>query len=453
MAMNEDRRWLRLVGAAACVLLSASGCKRDQRGTGSSANAASTTLTVIEAQDLPKGGDASGASAPLRVVFGARGAGVAYVAQRGGAMHVVHNGRLGRAVTTVDQIALSPDGKRIAYSAQVEGSWRMVLDDALGVPSSSAGEPVFSPDGRHVAYQANSDVGSRMVVDGAASPVRPAFMGPPVFSADSTLVAYAEIPAEGQKARLIVSDLSFGEQRVKCGGVTRFLANEDRTAIAAVVEDPKQQRVLVFEFSQESSAARGPPYDLVSTPAFGRDGVSLAYVAERGGERFLVLDGREEPLPDGSVSGPPVIRPGNEGVGVIMTSRDGYRLHEGFARSEAGGGKPYEEAAELAYSNDGRSNAYCARRGQSWFVVVDGREGPSFDRVVSPAFSPDGKHLVYRARKEGKRFVVVADTNGRTIRLHPDYEQVFPVRFTVDGKSMTYGVKDGRQLTFKVEAL
>jgi hypothetical protein len=29
---------------------------------------------------------------------------------------------------------------------------------------------------------------------------------------------------------------------------------------------------------------------------------------------------------------------------------------------------------------------------------------------------------------------------------------VFPVQFTADGKSIAYGVKDGRQLAWKVEA-
>ena len=85
-------------------------------------------------------------------------------------------------------------------------------------------------------------------------------------------------------------------------------------------------------------------------------------------------------------------------------------------------------------------------KGQDWFVVVNGKEGPAFDRVVLPVFSPDGKLLVYRARKEGKRFLVVADTAGKTIKQLPAYEQVFQPVFTGDGKSVAYGVKDGNKL-------
>ena len=86
-------------------------------------------------------------------------------------------------------------------------------------------------------------------------------------------------------------------------------------------------------------------------------------------------------------------------------------------------------------------------------MVANGQAGPAFDRAVAPRFSPDGRFLVYRARQDGKRFVVVADATGKTIRQHPAYEQVFPVQFTADGKSVAYGVKDGLRLRWIVEPL
>ena len=113
----------------------------------------------------------------------------------------------------------------------------------------------------------------------------------------------------------------------------------------------------------------------------------------------------------------------------------------------------YDEAVNLVYSKDARFYAYAARKGRNWFVVVNGKEGPAFDRVVTPLFSPDSKYLVYRARKNGKRFVVIADISGKTIQLHPAYEQVHQTVFTPDGKPVAYGVKDGRRLIWKVEKL
>jgi Tol biopolymer transport system component len=87
------------------------------------------------------------------------------------------------------------------------------------------------------------------------------------------------------------------------------------------------------------------------------------------------------------------------------------------------------------------------------FVVVNGKEGPSFEMVVSPMFSPDGTKLVYRAREGGKRFVVVADADGRVIRRQPEYEMVFSTVFTEDGSSVAYGAKNGNELWWKVEKL
>jgi hypothetical protein len=183
------------------------------------------------------------------------------------------------------------------------------------------------------------------------------------------------------------------------------------------------------------------------------NGGSLAYLAERSGQRFIVLDGKGAALPDGaSPSGAPVIRPGG-GVGVLVTSVDGRAfLHEAFAGGEGPASSRHDEAADLAYGAGG-ATAYAARRGDAWFVVANGTEGPALDRVVSPAFSPDGKLLVYRARKDGKRFVVIADRKGETVRQLPPYEQVFPVRFDADGKSIAYGVKDGPRLLWLVEPL
>ncbi len=181
------------------------------------------------------------------------------------------------------------------------------------------------------------------------------------------------------------------------------------------------------------------------------DGSSVTYCALRGRKRLIVLGDREEPFPEGRLQELPVVRPDKKGVGVLLTSQNRFFLHQAFLNSNEKS-KKYDEAANLTYSKDGRY-AYAARKGQDWVIVVNGKEGPQFDRVVSPVFSPDGKRLVYRARKDGKRFLVVADIDGKTIKQHPAYEQVFQPAFTSDGTSVAYGVKDGNKLVWKVERL
>jgi WD40 repeat protein len=448
------------IGICALIFFSVLGCEKEQQKTqvppssgGDEVLAATTPLSTIEAQEKPEGnGPSSGSNPSLVVVFNERGRGVAYVAQKEGLLHIVHNGKAGRLVTAVDQLSISPDGKRIAYSAQVDGKWRMVIDDKVGVLSDEVNDPVFSPDSRHIAYQARIAEKWHMVVDDTMSPGCPSYLGKPLFSADSTKIVYVEKINDKGQLRLIVSDLVFKTQNKKKFTGGQLIANADKTRIAAVKITGKKQCVIEFSFDRPDAVKEAPKYESVSRLVFGSDGVSLAYVAERGGTRLLVLNGKEERLIDGDLMSPPVVRPDNKGVGALMSVKGGYFLHQAFFHDGTKGNK-YDEAAELVYSKDSTMHAYSARKGNNWFIVANGKEGPVFDRVVTPVFSPDSKLLVYRARKDGKRFVVVADASGNVLRQHPSYEQVFQPVFTADGKSVAYGVKDGQKLIWKVEKL
>ncbi|WP_242392757.1 WD40 repeat domain-containing protein [Anaeromyxobacter oryzisoli] len=388
---------------------------------------------------------------PPEIVFAERSGGVAYVVDKGDRFQVVHDGRAGKPYPVVGEIALSADGRRCAHGAIVDGKWRMVVDGVEGRPFDTVRSPVFSPDGSHVAYQAMSGERWHLVVDSTVNRgTRTRYLNHE-FGADSARLAFVDDVDDRDQGRLVIGDLGSRKQTVVASGVSAMLLDAGRSRVAAVVTTEGRQRVLTLALDRPDRVLKGPTYDAVSELAFGPDGESIAYVAERSGERRVVLDDREASLGAGHLVGPPVVIPGRKAVGVLLASPDGsVALQELFA--ERGRGEaPYDEAEGLVYAADGRLHAYAARRGASWFAVLDGKEGPPFDRVVTPVFSPDGRLLAYRARKDGARFVVVAETGGGAVRLHPAYEQVFPVRFTADGSSIAYGVKDGRQLVWKVE--
>lgn len=388
------------------------------------------------------------------IVFSERGHGVAYMAKNDGKLQVVHNGKAGRPYPVISHLKLSPDGKHVAHDMLVDGKRRMILDGREGKPYDDVWEPVFSPDGQHLAYVAENGAKKRLVVlDDKISESFPGYAYNPVFSADSTRVAYVENAFEGRKARLIVSDLAMSKQSVKEVVDEDLVTNKERTRIAAIRSSNNRQRVIEFSFHQPDVVTEGPLYDSVGKLVFGSDGRSLSYVAKDGGKSFLVLNGRKEQLSDGDTREPPVVLPGAKGVGIILISGDGkYYLHQAFVGGKVQSRK-YDEAAQLVYNGDGSQYAYCAKLGKKLFVVVNGKEGPVFDMVISPTFTPNGKLLVYRARKDGKRFVVVADAEGNVIRKYPEYEMVFDTTFTADGKSIAYGVKDGDKLIWKVEKL
>ena len=444
--------------AAACgAWLSLSGCRCGK--TEPAAGAAPPTVAAAVAvadkpailATLP---DATPAAERV-FVFAERGGGVAWVEPEGGAFRVVLNGRAGKAYAAVGTIALSRDGRRLAYAAQVEGAWRMVVDGAEGKGHAEVRGPVFSPDGAHLAYQAKVGEAWHLVVDSAVSgPSKTPCQGPQ-FSADSKRIAWLADVDELGFGRLVVSDLAFKKPVVVDLKASELVVNAERTrgavASASASGGVGEAQVVSFAFEQPAEAVRGAKFEGVSQLAFGPEGRSLAYLGERAGQSFMVLDGKEEALPPGQYFGPPVIRSDGKAVGIFFLSGDEVRLHQAFAGGGLGEVAP-GGGDGLVYSSGG-VHAYTTNRGEKHYLVVAGKEGPPFDRVVSPAFSPDGRFVVYRARQDGKRFVVVADLAAKTVRQHPPYEQVFPVRFTADGKSVAYGVKDGLRLRWVVEPL
>ncbi|MBI5740786.1 MAG: hypothetical protein HZA16_08690 [Nitrospirae bacterium] len=451
------------------ILLTAAACSRNEQepktklsSTGNEVVGETALLSTIATDENPSRPNAflghsaetsvQGRPEYFHIVFNEKGRGVAYIAERSGKSYVSFNGRPGKSYQGIGAMSVSPDGMRIAYGAQAGEKWRMVVDGSEGTFFDEVGEPLFSDDSRHIAYQARSGDKWRMVLDGKMSAECASFYGRPYFSNDSNEILYVENTEEGGKVRLIVSDLLFKDQQVKTLRAGLVAVNRDKSRIAVSFERNGKQGVMEFSFAETEKVKEGRQYDAVLDLAFASDGVSTVYIALGGGKRLIVINDREEPLPDGETTGQPVVSRDNNTAGIIMSSGDGFFLHEAFVKDGAKK-KKYEEAADLVYGRDGGMHAYTARRGDKWFVVVNGKEGPEFDRVVTPALSTDGKYLVYRARKDGGRFVVVADPDGRTLNRHPAYEQVFQPVFTADGKSIAYGVKDGNKLIWKVEKL
>jgi len=450
------------------LILALAGCNRQQEKPATASSPAvnetaiaTTVLATIADDEKPPqtipghaaGPEAQSQPASFQVIFSESGRGVAYTVETDGKFSVVHNNTRGKAYSAVGTIVLSSDGRRIAYRALSDGKWRMVVDSKEGRRYDVLLSPIFSPDGQHVAYQAKAGEKWHIVVDNTPSAGTTASYTTPEFSSDSALIAYVESAASSSGMRLIVSDLTFSKQSVKRSiGDLLFTISGDKTRIAAAQVVDNKLRVIDFSFAKPDVVHEGPLYDVIEKLTFSDDGVSVSYCALKGRTRLMVLDNREELLPKGLLPQLPVVRPDNKGVGVILTSQNRCFLHQSFYKSTEKG-KKYDEAADLAYSKDGRLSVYAARKGENWFVVVNGKEGPAFDRVVLPVFSPDGKRLVYRARKDDKRFLVVADTAGKTIKQHPAYEQVFQPVFTADGKSVVYGVKDGNKLICRVEGI
>jgi WD40 repeat protein len=390
----------------------------------------------------------------LALTFASQGGGVAYTVGKADKVYVVHNGKAGSLYNAIGSVVLSPDGSRIAYAALVDEKWRMIVDGQAGEPFSTAKDPKFSPDSRHVAYQGMKGDKWHLVVDTTVNSGTTKRYRPHEFSGDSAHIIYIDDFDDTMgKGRLVVSELNFKNERIIDPAVSDMIFNSDRTAVAAISKSmANRQSVIRFTIAKPEAVQRGAEFDKILDVAFDPADTVVAYIAERQKTKYGVFNSQEEILPKGLKPGTPVVNLANKSVGVLMSANNSFYLHQMFRNSERTG-KVYDAAEGLVYSSDGAVSAFAARKGNSWFVVVNGTDGSAFDRVVSPKFSPDGKFLVYRARKDGKRFVVVADASGKILRQLPTYEQVFDVQFTSDGTSVAYGVKDGNKLAWQVEKL
>lgn len=421
-------------------------------------------LATISDQEIPhKFDDASPGKPVFYVDFSRRGGGVAYIAGIAGKLHVVLNGRSGKPYQTIDNLRVSPDGRRVAYVVPRNGKYSLVVDGQESQSYDDIGAPVFSPDSRHVACKIMSGGQLHIAVDGKLSNGYRTFNGAPVFDAESSRVAYSEGAEENRPARVVISDLKFNSRTVleSCGD--QMTVNAENSRIAAVCTHNGKQGVIDFGFARPQEKSESLLYDAVSHLGFAQDGTALSFVAEKDGVAYIVVNKTEKRLPQKAVLvADPVVRPDLQGAAAIMspTVQEPERTTppgKPFVFQTTDNSKAYENGYDLiegfTYDKAGTGHAFAALKQQKWRIVVNGGEGPPFDRVIGPTFTPDGKLLVYRARQDGKRFVVVADVNGESVRRHQSYELVFAPVFTAESRSVAYGVKDGRELWWKVEKL
>lgn len=415
------------------------------------------TLPAEESHNRPVSApNAASGSAPqeepmVTIVFHEKGRGVAYAAKKGTDTYVVYNGRSGNNYEKISRLTIGPDGERLAYAAYAKGKWLMVIDGLEGPAFDELEDPVFSPDGQHFAYFGKRDNSWFMVLDKKQTEASVSgYRGRPIFSSDSTKIAFVAKGGDGRTPRLMVTDLSLNNLKIK-EPIASVVASRDKSRLAAVAEVDGKQRVIVFNFDLSAVHYEAPLFDKVYGVTFGNDGQSIAYFVENDGKSYVASGDRIEELPPYSPVAWPLVRPDGKGVDLVMVAVNKVLIHSAFYRAK-GKIARYDEINDVVYNREG-VQAFAAKKGNEWVAVVAGKEGPKFDMVVNPLFSPDGKFFVYRARKDGKRFVVVADSNGSILSQHFPYEMVFTTVFTADGGSVAYGVKDGRNLAWKVEKL
>jgi Tol biopolymer transport system component len=189
--------------------------------------------------------------------------------------------------------------------------------------------------------------------------------------------------------------------------------------------------------------AVGPTFDRLWPLQFSPDGKRSAYVALRGEQQVVILDGKEHALIAGFASASP------GGWPALTFSPDGSRFAfvERAPRTDAGPGRErawidgvaktwFDTVRWLRFAPDSKDVVYVATdsRPQRQRLVRNDTIGPAFTAVGIPTFSPDGEHVAYYgARAEGSGLVLdnAPQTAGMT-------DIMGPVVFSPDSKRTAY---------------
>ena len=415
--------------------------------------------TAGAASEHQKDQNTENQSEDIVIDFNKFGKGVAYIAKVGKRECVVHNGVRGKFYDSIESFTLtvSPDGQRVGYGARNGDTNYVVVDGVEKGPFTDRGRIAFSPDSKHVAYDAKINDIWYMNVDSLKRTQFTRGFDRPLFSSNSSKVAYVEVNDSTGAYQLVISEINFIKNLTIPIIDPVIRIDSGNTAIAAVVKDNNARRAVVYDFNKSVKTSTGQAYDEVNQLTFNGNGTALAYVGVKDKASFMVFKDTIEPLPDALYPWPFVVRPDNRGVGIFVVNDLGRKkfsayLHHAFT-DELANGKVYKEGAHLTYNKDGKHYAYVAIQNEKFCIVVDGKEGKFFDFAINPVFSPDSRFVIYRARENGRRFVVISDLNGKIIRRSPNYERIFEPTFTEDGTSIAYGVLDGKKIMWKVEKL
>lgn len=306
-----------------------------------------------------------------------------------GPSFIVLNGKKQKPYAQVHGPLFSPDGKRFAYSARTSNPWKELLVlDGQELPAVGHliqdGNLKFSPDSTQLSFQTHETETKKsklfLIKDGKQIAAWPGGDQARVFSPDSKHLAYAVQTGPQEKAMQVNGEAG---KRYQAWGVSRAVYSPDSQRLAFIVRsfDPSQRKGQNFVVIDGKSDK--PYYEIsLQDPIFSADSKHIAYATYDGSSWFAVLDGVEGAHFKGVKD--LQFNPANGQLAYIVTKAD--KLGDKQCVNYRGeNGKLYDQVTDITFSSDGSLMAYAARnnKDKSWRIVVNGKEGPSFDFILA----------------------------------------------------------------------
>lgn len=313
----------------------------------------------------------------------------------------------------------SPDSKSFAYVAanyKAGGPSYIVVNGARLKPFAHVHGPLFSPDSKRLAYTArkNEPYGELVVLDELEGKLyeQVTLDGNLIFSPNSKRLSYITSSGNSEELkRILVTDGINGKPYQGIGLDRKFSPDSQHVLYIAVI-DNKNKAVVIDEKEGSHFDAWG-----IRNPVFSPDSKRVAFTVTpyhpdvKNGQQFVVVDGQEGKRYDKvglngaefSFDSNHLSYAANNGVGWLIVL-DGKE------------GKPYDFVSDMTFNPRDSQLAYVAHVRTKKFVVQEGRMGKKYDQITDLVFSDDGKALAYAAytSKNKKWFVVVDGREGKT---------------------------------------
>lgn len=356
--------------------------------------------------------------------------------------------------TSIDALAISPDGKYIARGGQLVGTAGLmeiatqteILD--MNIPGSGYfSSVVFSPDGKYVAFAGHTLSGIYIFEVASRSKLRTIpFLGEVesiVFSSSGRYVAAAGNAKQGYEGLCIWETMTGNEVSCMTHAISRdrfsysltrvnsIALSPDEEYIASASIDDKTARVWEVKTGQE-----------VSRIEYNQSAESVVFTPDG---RYVVSGGCDSvPM----ISDPPIpadpathCAAGTIRVWEALTGSDLVRIsHDG-------------NVSPLTLSSNGRYIASGSYNGSA--AIWDASTGKEISRltgaigVSSLAFSPDGNYLVTSGGGSGTQ--VWASSTGTRISEFISESLADVIAIGPDNKTVVAGDYDGNLSIFKVD--